>query len=101
MSRRSESLGIWLSHGPIDAITTYLVYYHLGRYGESNPIIYELLEYSPLAAIAAICLLSGLAAILWTPAADAINAPAALAHLIILVGLVVGLGNLGLMVILL
>jgi hypothetical protein len=93
MTRRHEAAAIWLSHGPIDAITTYLVYFYVGRWRESNPIIYELLEYSPLSAIAAICLLSALAAILWTPAADAINAPPAVAYGIAAIGLFVAISN--------
>lgn len=92
-SRFRESVGIFLAHGPADALTTVAAAERVGRQVEANPIIRELLGIGPAATVVGMCACVAVAAALWPVAADATDAPPAAAAAVAAVGAAVVAGN--------
>lgn len=73
--RTQEAAGIWMIHGPLDAITTILATREVGIHREANPIIRDLLAVGDLPAAAIMCACVAVAAAAWPIAAEALDAP--------------------------
>lgn len=93
-NRLRESIAIFASHGPADAITTIAASRAVGIHAEANPIVGELLAVGEIAAVVGMCACVAVAAVVWPTAADAIDAPPWLAGVITTIGLMVAAGNL-------
>ena len=93
MSRRREAVGIWLSHGPADAISTIAASRAVGVGVEANPIVARLLELGDIPTLIGICACVAVAAAIWPAAADALEAPPAVAVGVIALGATVAAVN--------
>jgi hypothetical protein len=92
--RLRESAAIWITHGPLDAISTIAAARTVGIGVEANPIVGELLRAGELPTIVGICACVAVAAAVWPAAADSLDAPPWVAGVITAVGVLVFLGNL-------
>lgn len=92
--RRLEAAGIWWTHGPADAATTIAASRAAGINAEANPIVAQLLETGATTTAITMIVCVAVAASLWPIAADAIDAPPAVAGAITTIGMIVAATNL-------
>lgn len=93
MKRRAEALGIWLSHGVADAVSTVLAARAVGAHAEANPIVGALLAQGELLTVAVMVSVVAGAAVLWAYSAESAGAPPWIGHGITAVGLTIAALN--------
>ena len=95
ISRETEALGIFATHGVLDVVSTALAYEQMGASGETNPIVRSiLLDYGIVDASFSILLVVALVATIYPSVARIGRFPPWFAPLLIGVGLVSGAINL-------
>ena len=93
MSYERDGLGILLSHGVADGVTTLWAYRVVGAAGEANPIVRELLEIGVGFAFGSMLLVVGMVAAAYPLLARRYKFPRWFAAVLILVGFLVAAGN--------
>lgn len=93
MKRRGEAVGIWLSHGVADALSTVWAARAVGIVGEANPIVRWLHGYGEIVLVLVMLSVVAVAAALWSFGAEIAESPSWIGYAVALVGVLVAIMN--------
>jgi hypothetical protein len=92
--RRRVALGLFLSHGVLDALTTAAAALTVGAHVEANPLLTALMRQHVAPALGLMVLVTGAVALAWPRLAQWAEFPRWFGPSLVAVGLLVSLGNL-------